>query len=157
MFRHLYLASTCMILLAGCDLLPRHTTSGGVDFPYGPETFQIHLLSRLESGPDGQISGAIVCVEFDDRVQQATRATGLLEIKLTIRDQGNLERAFDLNDLKINESVWNRTTRMYQVNIPFVPVLVHAPESGVPIKVTWTPVDRKPISEQGVLQALNLK
>ena len=157
MFRRLYLASTCITLLVGCDFVPQHTTKGGVDFPYGPETFQIHLLSRLESVPEGQVSGAIICVEFDDRDQQATRATGLLEIKLTAPDQESLERVFDLNDLKINENIWNRTTRMYQVNIPFDPVLVHAPEGGVPIKVTWTSIDGKPIMEQGILRALNLK
>ncbi|MCX5663292.1 MAG: hypothetical protein NTY97_01150 [Planctomycetota bacterium] len=111
----------------------------------------------MESSPEGQVPGAIVCVEFDDRDGQATRATGLLEINLTIPDQASLERAFDLNNLKINESVWNRTTRMYQVNIPFDPVLAHAPEGGVPIKVTWTSVDGKPIMERGILRALNLK
>ena len=157
MFRRLSLVSTCMTLLVGCDFVPQHTTKGSVDFPYGPETFQIHLLSRLESSPEGQVPGAIVCVEFDDRDGQATRATGLLEINLTIPDQASLERAFDLNNLKINESVWNRTTRMYQVNIPFDPVLAHAPSGGIPISVTWTPVDRQPIMEQGILRALNLK
>ena len=157
MFRRLSLVSTCITLLVGCDFVPQHTTKGSVDFPYGPETFQIHLLSRLESSPEGQVPGAIVCVEFDDRDGQATRATGLLEIKVTAPDQTGLERAFDLNNLKINESVWNRTTRMYQVNIPFDPVLAHAPEGGVPIKVTWTSIDGKPIKEQGILRALNLK
>ena len=157
MFRRLYLASTCITLLVGCDFVPQHTTKGGVDFPYGPETFQIHLLSRLDSVPEGQVSGAIICVEFDDRDQQATRATGLLEIKLTAPDQESLERVFDLNDLKINENIWNRTTRMYQINIPFDPVLANAPSGGIPISVTWTPVDRQPIMEQGILRALNLK
>ena len=157
MFRRLFLASACITLLVGCDFAPQHTTKGGVDFPYGPETFQIHLLSRLESSPEGQVSGAIICVEFDDRDQQATRATGLLELKIIAPDQAGLERVFDLNDLKINESVWNRTTRMYQVNIPFNPVLANAPSGGIPISVTWTPVDRQPIIERGILRVLNLK
>lgn len=157
MFRRLYLVSACITMLVGCDFVPQHTTKGGVDFPYGPETFQIHLLSRLESSPEGQVPGAIVCVEFDDRDGQATRATGLLEIKMTVPDQTGLERAFDLNNLEINKDVWNRTTRMYQVIIPFDPALKRVPDGGIPIQVIWTSIDGKPIMEQGILRALNLK
>ena len=145
------------MVMVACDTTPQHATKGGVDFPYGPETFQIHLLSRLENNSDGKVPGAIVCVEFDDRDYQATRATGLLEIEMKIPDQASMERAFDLSDIKINESVWNRTTRMYQVNIPFNPVLANVPNVGIPISVTWTPIDGNPIMENGVLRALNRK
>ena len=154
MCRLLYLITASVTLLTACSPAIQGTAHGGIDYPYGPASFTIHLLSRFDHGTGTQGSGAVVCVEFDDIDQQPTRATGSLEIEISPPGQAKLEKVFDLSDLKTNSNTWNRSTRMYQVSFQFDPILSVAPEGGVPVKVTWTPVGGNPITVRELLREL---
>lgn len=143
----------CAIALASCAPQSHPTRHGGIDYPYGPSSIQLHSLSHLEISPDNAISGGMVCIEFTDRENQTTRATGLLELTITPPDRAPFEKMVNLSDLSINEAAWDRPTRMYQVRFAFEPALGAAPAEGIAVAVTWTPVDRSSITVRGSLQA----
>ncbi len=152
MFRRSLLIAACALQIVGCVNTVQQATLGGIDYPYGPSSLHLHSLSRLELSPESLPSAAFVFVQFDDIDRQTTRATGVLEVAIVLPDRTKIEQSINLNNLGTNDENWDRTVRMYRIDFEFVPPLAEVPESGLPVSVTWTPVDGKASTVRGVLR-----
>lgn len=139
-------------ILVGCDQSFQRGTVGVTTYPYGPTSCAIHGLSRLSYGTGSTIYEEVVCVEFKDMDGQTTRADGLISVEFGVPDR-RTEKLYDLNDRAINRECWNKTIRMYEFKHVLVPQLATAPEDGIPVRITWTPIDGKAITSEAVLKA----
>ncbi|MSR69676.1 MAG: hypothetical protein EXS17_04945 [Phycisphaerales bacterium] len=146
--------SLVAIALACSSCAPTISTllDGGVVYPYGPNTFNIHPLSRLAGPSTSQVTTAWLCIEFTDTDGQTTRATGTLWARIKIAGRPDVEQSFDLNNLSVNNDLWDRPTRMYQLRFQIDPPLVDTQRAAVSADVRWTPVNAGSVQRQGVLR-----
>ncbi len=152
MYRRLCPLAILAIVLAGCAPTISTVLPGGILYPYGPNTFNIHPLSRLTGPARDQVTTAWLCVEFTDIDGQTTRATGTLLARIKIAGRAIVEQSFDLNNLQTNNALWDRPTRMYQLRFDIDPPLVEAARTAVSVEVRWNPVNADPVQKQGVLR-----
>ncbi len=137
----------------GCAVqIPTHL-EGGSAYPYGPRAFTIHPLSRIGGSTDETFSTVWVCVEFVDIDQQTARATGTLFARISAPGHPELEQSFDLNNLAMNNDLWDRPTRMYQLRFKIDPPLASEPRPSVGVEVRWSPVNGGQVVERGVVRA----
>lgn len=141
-----------MLTLAGCAPTISTVLAGGAIYPYGPNTFNIHPLSRLAGPTASEVTTVWLCVEFTDLDHQTTRATGTLSARIKIPGRADVEQSFDLNNLQTNNNLWDRPTRMYQLRFHIDPSLVDAARTAVSVEVRWSPVNAAPVQKWGVLR-----
>lgn len=151
MARCALLVSVTITLVAGCAPAMKSAARGGIDYPYGPASMQMHSLSRLVVSASGTVDGAVVFIDFNDRDNQSSRATGVLEVAIELPGNRVVEKSMDLTSLVVNDELWSRTVRMYRVEFQFDLGTASQPSSGLPVSVSWTPIDEVAITSSGVL------
>lgn len=152
MYRRLCSLVAVLLTLVGCAPTVSTVLAGGAIYPYGPNTFIIHSLSRLAGPTPSEVTTVWLCVEFTDIDNQTTRATGTLLARIQIPGRADIEQSFDLNNLQTNNNLWDRPTRMYQLRFHIDPSLVDAARTAVSVEVRWNPVNAAPVQKWGVLR-----
>ncbi len=142
-----------VVMCGGCAATIPTLLDGGIAYPYGPKAFNIHPLSRLTGAQPSELSTLWLCVEFTDIDHQTTRATGTVLARIRVPGRPEIEQSFDLNDLTLNNELWDRPTRMYQLRFQIDPPLVDARRAAVGVEVRWTPVNAAPAEHLGEVRA----
>ncbi len=111
----------------GCSGGPEVWLDTGVAYPFSPASLRIHPLTYLDRSATGE--PVLVChIELLDPWGESVRGVGRLKIALfgPARTVSTEEVAwdFDLNDLSMNNTLYDPATRTYRLQLVDLPAWV---------------------------------
>ncbi len=128
-----------VVIVAACETAPKIVSGSGAAYPYSPQEFRVHSLSRFVGDSADGFTGVELWIEFLDGEGQTARGVGHVQAQLTISGRPGVVASLNLDDRSANAAAWDPPLRMYRMKIEIKPPVPATPPPTARVTTTWSP------------------